>query len=288
MDLSLAVSLWLEAKEAEGRSLNTIQTYAAYLKPIGAYAATVEDLSPMVARRYFKDFRVGHAPDTVRASFVACRAFLNWCVQEGIISESPVKGMRQPKSPETVKETYGAGQLKVLFAHLAAVRTPTGLRNHAICAVLLDCGLRASELCRLSIADLTDGALIIRKSKSGRPRIVPLGSRANKAMERYLAFGRPKLHPNSDALFVNQFGNSINRWGLQSLLDRLAPAVGFHLNAHRFRHTFATMHLRAGTPMETVRKMGGWADYAMLLTYTHLLPEDLADAQRRASPLDGI
>jgi site-specific recombinase XerD len=117
---------------------------------------------------------------------------------------------------------------------------------------------------------------------------VPGGERTRKALARYLTHGRHRLNPKAPELFLNKYGRAMNRWGVQSMLDRTAEEVGFHLNAHKFRHTFATEHLRAGTPSETLRRLGGWADYSVLRLYTHLSTEDLADAQLRASPLDAL
>ena len=72
------------------------------------------------------------------------------------------------------------------------------------------------------------------------------------------------------------------------LLGRLSEKVGFHLTAHRFRHTWTTTMLRRGCDLETLRRLGGWTDYTMLLTYSHLADGDLRAAQARFSPLDGV
>ena len=60
------------------------------------------------------------------------------------------------------------------------------------------------------------------------------------------------------------------------------------LSAHRFRHTWATQMLRSGVDLETLRLLGGWTDYTMLRTYTHLAGEDLREAMKRHSPLDRL
>lgn len=299
MDTRLAINLWLEAVTAEGRSPETVRNYTSHTRPLPSLLPMLGSPDgPLALRRFLMEYRKGHAADSVRTVFVAWRAFFNWCVREGLLDRSPLHGMRQPKSPETAKNPYSRGELTALFRYLEGVRTPVGLRNYAACSLLLDCGLRASELCRLTLDDVLEAGLMVRMSKSGRPRLVPMGAKAAKSLGRYLSFGRPHLRPRDGTfgefplgnapLFVNQFGRGLNRWGLQGMLGRVGSSVGFHLNAHKFRHTFATEHLRAGTPTETLRRLGGWADFSVLRLYAHLSVQDMVDAQLRASPLDRV
>jgi len=45
---------------------------------------------------------------------------------------------------------------------------------------------------------------------------------------------------------------------------------------HGFRHTWATWHVRAGTPLEVLQKLGGWSDLRMVMNYSHHTPGHLA------------
>jgi len=175
-----------------------------------------------------------------------------------------------------------------MFRLLEAHRSPLGLRNLALVSVLLDGGLRASEACSLTLDSLRDGGLLVGPGKSGRMRMVPLGQRAQRAVGRYLAGGRPRLRPRGESLLLNQDGLPLTRNAVRQALCRLSERVGFPVSAHRFRHSFATMLLRRGCDLETLRRLGGWADYSMLRTYVHLADADLRLAQQRFSPLDGI
>jgi len=290
MQTDLALELWLEALASEGRAPTTVQNYRVFCRPLPEVMPLLASGQEPALRRHLAAYAATHAPESVRSVFVAWRSFGNWCVREGLIDVSPVAKLRKPRTPEVPRDPYSRGQLQALVAHLNAQRTPIGLRNLAICSVLLDTGLRASELCRLAIDDLTEGGavLLVRKAKSGRPRIAPLGQRSHAALARYLALGRPRLKPKASAIFVNQFGDPINRYGLRQILGRMDEAVGFHVHAHRFRNTFAYEHLKAGTPTETLRVLGGWADHSMVKRYAALLPTDLRAAQLRGSPLDGL
>lgn len=53
---------------------------------------------------------------------------------------------------------------------------------------------------------------------------------------------------------------------------------------HDLRHTWATWHIMAGTPLEVLQKLGGWADIRMVLRYAHLDPGYLAQFAGNAKP----
>lgn len=154
--------------------------------------------------------------------------------------------------------------------------------------MLLDSGARASELCALTLDDLQGDALLLRRTKSGRPRLAFLGRRSQQAVARYLALGRPRLRPQGTALFVTQYGQPVTRNTLRLMLERRGKEVGVKLSAHRFRHTWATLMLRAGVDLERLRLLGGWSDYSMLKTYTHLAEADLRETHQRYGVVDRL
>lgn len=288
MKSSHAIELWLEALESEGRSPVTLGNYRRVTAQLPSVVPDMGADGSRAIRTWFTEYREGRSPSTVRSTFATWRAFYSWSLREGLISESPMKAMRTPKASEPQRKVYDRPDLRILFDYLKAQKTPVGLRNHALCAVLLDCGLRSSELCRLTMGDVADGAVVVRNSKSGKPRMVPMGDRSARVVAQYIARGRPKLNPKTDHLFVNQFGGALNRWGIEKILQRLGTAIGIPLGAHRFRFTAITAWLREGVPMETVRRLAGHATYQMLLVYAQLDGEDLRRGQAKGSPLDRL
>lgn len=58
------------------------------------------------------------------------------------------------------------------------------------------------------------------------------------------------------------------------------------LRWHDLRHTWATWHVQAGTPLEVLQKLGGWSSYSMVLRYAHLAPEYLASYANNATPYE--
>jgi len=293
MELWEALRLWQLAQEAEGRRPSTLKTHRERLSLVFRHLAAqnvtqVEDLSPFPLRAYFAQYLKDHSPQGALSVYSSLRAFCNWLVAEGLLPESPLRRLRPPRVPRQSKPILQEGELRALLTLLGGRKSPLALRDAAIIALLLDTGMRVGEVVGLRLADLQGDGLLIRQTKTGRPRLAFLGRRASQALHRYLALGRPRLKPRCDALFLSRDGTSLTTDGVRLLLRRRGKELGLKLAPHRFRHTWATQMLRSGVDLETLRLLGGWADYSMLRTYAHLVEGDLREAMRRHSPLDRL
>lgn len=288
-----AQDLWLSALQAEGRSPETIKGYRAHLVGFIRWSEStsvtnVEDLTPFHLRRFLNDYAQGRSPRTLRTVYGSLRTLLRWLVAEDILKASPTDRVKPPKAAQPSKKAYTPGELKAIFKHLESIKTTLGLRNYALVCLLADCGVRASESLSITLDDIQSGCVLLRETKGKRPRMVALGSRAEKALWHYVVRARPKLKPQGKNVFLSPNGTPMTRNALQCVLDGLAKNLGFAVSAHRFRHTWATMMLRKGVDVETLRRMGGWSDYQMLKTYAHLDVDDLKAAQARYSILDSL
>ena len=158
--------------------------------------------------------------------------------------------------------------------------------NRAIILTLLDTGLRASELCDLTIGDYDRGRgrLHIRHGKGDKQRFVPVGQRAQKSLWRYLA-DRPRAKPSAP-LFATRNGNHLDRDNLRHLLDRLGKNSGVTgVYPHRFRHTYAIEFLRAGGNLLTLQAILGHETLEMVRRYARIAEQDIDEAGGN-SPVD--
>ena len=142
-----------------------------------------------------------------------------------------------------------------------AVCAASTLRDKALVEVLWSCGLRRSEIARLDIADVnfSEGFLIIRTSKTGKPRIAPLSPSARHAIRKHIG----------KRLQGSLFGMTTN--AIRLCLMRLgAPS------AHAWRRGWAVQALRNGVSETSVRAAAGWSSGAMVARYTRALSGELA------------
>jgi integrase len=188
----------------------------------------------------------------------AVRAFGKWA------EESQYDAFGWWKRVPLAKETQRPQETATEADYKKALTAATTLRDKALIEVLWSCGLRRSEIAGLMVTDvnLAEGFLVVRNSKTGKPRIAPLSPGARHALRRHLK-GKP------DGLVFGMTTNAI-RLCLQRLQ---APS------AHAWRRGWAVQCLRLGVSEASVRAVAGWTSGAMVARYTRALSEELAVAE---------
>lgn len=163
----------------------------------------------------------------------------------------------------------------------------TGRRDTCIILLMLDAGLRVSEVCSLLRSDLwfSDAPVIdltVRKeiAKGGRERVVPLSDRIResiKSLHDYHWIGADIIS-NSSAFCTQRPNEHITPRQVQRIVKKITLEVlGESFNPHALRHTFATkmMHL---TDLRTVQMLLGHASITSTQIYTHPNLSDLRNA----------
>jgi integrase/recombinase XerD len=170
----------------------------------------------------------------------------------------------------------------------------TGTRDRAVLLLLLDTGMRASELCGLNIQDValeTGQVRVVERHgapgpKGGAERYVVIGKSARRALWLYLA-ERPDSEIAGAPVFVTQAGRRFSRDTLRQMVHRLGERAGVKdCHPHRFRHTFAINYLRNGGDIFTLQLALGHKSLKMVKRYLALAQVDMEEAHRRASPVD--
>lgn len=196
----------------------------------------------------------------------------------------------EPLTMNEVKSLVKAMEWTAPWAGKPRCKTkrPTGLRDKAIVLVMVDSGIRVSELCDLQVKDYHKerGRLFINHGKGDKERPLPLGTRARKAIWRYLA-ERPDASP-ADPLFASLTDARMDRNNIKRLLKTAARRAGIQSNVHphKLRHTFAIEFLRnGGNPFE-LKELLGHETLTMVMNYLAIAETDLENAQRKYSPAD--
>lgn len=216
----------------------------------------------------------------------AARVIKSWCfwlVREGVLDASPMRTVKMPKLPKDVLPPFTGSDVAALL------NACDNLRDKALILVMLDSGVRASELLALNVedVDLTTGQVTVRLGKGAKTRTTFIGSRTRRALVAYLTERGAAM--NGTPLFLSKYSTRMTFYGLQSLLRRLAVRSDVHpTGAHRFRRTFAIEALRAGMPLPQLAAMMGHAGLAVLQRYLSLVTSDLADAHRDHGPVDSL
>ena len=227
----------------------------------------------------------------------AVRTFYRFLNTTHGVEVNPARAARTPKLDRTLPTylehtTRGPGQkseTEQLF-ELAEQRADAGgfreIRDLAMLETFYSTGMRLSELVGLNDADLdlvSDQVKVRGKGK--KERIVPIGSRAQAALRKYLQY-RDRLFRGARPVFVNQLGKRLTPRGVQIAMKRLFAGLarGKNLHVHALRHSFATHLLDAGADLRSVQELLGHASLGTTQVYTHTSVERLKKVYHQAHP----
>jgi integrase/recombinase XerD len=281
-----------------GLSRNTLEAYRTDLLQFGRFLDRREIGAIDAAAGDVGDFLTGLAGGedgarpasaaTIHRKSATLRSFYRYLRREGLRDSDPTATLSPPRRSRKLPHVLTRAEVQRLLAQPSGAE-PAAFRDRALLELMYACGLRASEAIGLEVGDVDREDRVLRaRGKGSKERVVPVGQAAVRALEAYLARGRPALVKagQETRLFVNFRGAPLTRQGLYKIVRRHAQAAGLadRMSPHTLRHTFATHLLAGGCDLRSVQEMLGHADVATTQLYTHLSSERLKDVYFRAHP----
>lgn len=211
----------------------------------------------------------GQTAGTILVRWRGLRRFVNWMLTEDVISADPLTGIVIDKPEPPPVPILSDDELTAL---LTACRGKgfRERRDEALFRLLIDCGLRVSEVTGIDLDHLDlDGEAVQVTGKGSRTRYAYFGVRTGQALDRYLRERAKQRHASSPALFLGERG----RFTPDGVRDRLkvrAELAGLDpskIHPHRFRHTNAHDFLLAGGQERDLKRLMGWRSDTMLERY---------------------
>lgn len=288
------------------RAAHTVRAYVGDIVDLFAHAArggatTPADLTVTTLRGWLARQRaLGAARSTLARRAAAARVFTAWAWRDGRLPTDVGTGLRSPQVRRPLPRVLRADQAATLVA--APTDDPGGpagatdartaralaLRDRLVLELLYASGVRVSELCGLDLADVDRERRVIRVLGKGRTeRSVPFGRPAERALDDWLAAGRPVLahDPAEPALLVGARGRRLNPTVVRRIVRSRARAVGLPpVSPHTLRHSAATHMLDGGADLRSVQELLGHASLASTQIYTHVSIERLRAAYEQAHP----
>lgn len=177
----------------------------------------------------------------VREYVSALKSFVHFLVREEVLDRDPLRNVALPEATEPLIEEFTVEEclamLRVIDGQMLAER------NRAIFYFLLDTGVRADEIARLTreSVDLSGSARIF--GKGAKWRRVEFGKTTARVLARYL-INRGKVEP-VERVFMTREGGAMTRQSVYQIVHEWGEIAGIHAFPHRFRHTFAVLYLVA-------------------------------------------
>ena len=281
-------------------------TVSAYRRDLEAFIAfcdryygtgwSWEKVDRLGLRGFLGEFeRRGLSRRTAARSLSAVRSFYKFLQVHHDLKVNPMRAVRTPKLDKRLPVHLRHDQAEAVLA-AAETAAESGdleaLRDLAMLELFYSSGIRLSELRNLDLGhlDLLADQVKVR-GKGRKERIVPVGSKAVRALRKYLAArDAVAARPGAErtALFLSARGRRLAPSTIQRRIHRLYDAGGAEgFRVHSLRHTFATHLMDAGADLRSVQEMLGHASLSTTQIYTHTSVERLKQVYRKAHPRGG-
>ena len=286
-------------EKERGQSPNTIGAYRrdleAFVEFCNRYYGGDWDFTRvdrLGLRGFLGEFeRKGLARRTAARALSAVRSFYRYLQVHHDLARNPLRAVKSPKLEKRLPRHLRLEETERIFESAESAASDgefENLRDLAMLELFYSSGIRLSELRGLNLGSvdlLADQVKVLGKGR--KERIVPVGSRAVKALRKYLASreGIALKGPDRQAVFVSRRGRRLSPATIQRRIHRLYAAGGARgFRVHSLRHTFATHMMDAGADLRSVQEMLGHASLSTTQIYTHTSVERLKRVYRDAHP----
>jgi len=291
-DLVYAFRLDCQSRKLAPRTITCYEDGIHYLQNIFAeqnrpfYVTTVttSDL-----QKHFIGYMVSKklAPQTINGRLGSCKAFFKFLFHERYVKENIAQPLKNLRTPKDAIQTFTKAELLTLLKQ-PDQSTFTGFRDYTLQILLLETGIRISELLALTVDDvhLSEKELIVRNGKGNKTRIVPFQKTCAKVLQKYL---KERGNVPTDALFITIDNMPLQ---LRSVQDRIrdyglrAKISGVRVSPHTFRHTMAKLYIRNGGDPFSLQQILGHSSLDSVQMYVRLFSNEVKEQHRKYSPVE--
>jgi integrase/recombinase XerC len=219
----------------------------------------------------------------------ALRSFFKFMMREGVVPANPARTVATPKREKTLPAVLQPADVAILLEQ-PDLQRPMGVRDLAWLELLYASGLRISELVGIDLDDIDLRVRLVKvRGKGGKERIVPFGTKAEKAIREYLPVRARLARESQDEdqpLFLNHRGGRLSVRSVRRFFEvyvrRASLSAG--VSPHTLRHSFATHLLNAGADLRGIQELLGHASLSTTQKYTHLNDWQLIEVYKKAHP----
>lgn len=289
-DLNQAIDAFIHQRESLATSKHTLDALNRDLNRFCHFCETKEevvlaDIQSHHIRRYSAALhRQGLASKSIKRHLSSLRQFFDFCLKQRWLKVNPGNGIQAPKADKKLPKTLDVDEIHQLLN--IPVEDFLSARDAAILELFYSSGLRLSELAGATLTELNlkEGEIRVL-GKGNKERLLPVGSFALTAIERWLSF-RITAHPDTDHLFISQQGRLLSVRAIQKRVEHWSRKLGLdqHVHPHMLRHSFASHMLESSQDLRAVQELLGHQDISTTQIYTHLDFQHLSKVYDQAHP----
>jgi site-specific recombinase XerD len=259
---------------ADRRTPATRRAYSTAIAQLEAFLVerglptSVTELTPDHLEAFIISlYERGMRPTTILARHHALSSFFGWLVAENELATSPMASIRAPVARLPAPQVLTGEEIAALLGACDGDAFED-LRDMAIIRLLLDTGMRRSELAALQLDDLDLDSQTAYVAGHGRvPRAAPLDRHTARALERYLAARALHRWAHLPHLWLGRRGRLTDR-GVDLAVRHRGRLAGLpDLHPQRLRHTYVRQYLDDGGNPRDLMRLVGWKSRQLLGRY---------------------
>lgn len=217
-------------------------------------------------------------------------SFFRWLTRNDFLASNPASELDLPRLEKRLpKAILSVAEVEKVMAQ-PELKEPLGLRDRAIMETLYSTGMRRREAVGLTVfnLDVDRGTVMIRQGKGRKDRLIPIGERALKWIDKYLTEVRESLvtEPDDGWLFLSEKGTQLGHSYLGDVVRKYIDAaeIGKQGSCHLFRHTMATLMLEGGADIRFIQMMLGHEELTSTQIYTQVAINKLKEVHSLTHP----
>lgn len=283
--LSHTIAKFLEERTASRYSPNTIRgyknTFEKFLK--SRDDTPLENITRDSVIQFLKS-QDTVAAKTLRNYHSDLSALWQWATEKHLCKENIIRSIRPPIADKKDITPLAKSEVLAILKDVRKSDNVLTLRSLAIIYLLLDTGIRASELCGIKVKDINKVTSRVKVLGKGRKeRYVPISMTTMSKLNAYIAMRNTK----TEWAFTTARNRKLTRDSLGHILRVLGLEAGVpNVHPHRFRHTFAIQFLRNGGNIYSLQKMLGHTTLDMVKRYLAIAQLDIDRDHAKASPVE--
>ena len=261
-------------------SEKTISSYHFDLKDFSTYLynnnLSVEECVYQDIQDYMNSLKInGYKVTSINRKIVCLRSFYKYYTNEVNSNiDNPMVTYKTLKTPSRLPKDLFKEQIKVLLIPNEK-KEIYAIRNQCIILLLLNTGMRVSEICNLDLLDVDIEEKTIRVfGKGSKERMVFFMPSVVPYLNKYLNYIREDLliDKKDQAFFIGSKGTRITSRAIQQMLNNRASQANppFKVTPHMLRHTFATGLLNNDVDLKIVQDLLGHSSLSTTQIYTHV------------------
>lgn len=276
------LNIYLNDLEQQNFSIKTIKTYRnniriliRHLNNIGI--TNIEDIAPMHIKQFIAYKRENNSSAVYINNLLKCyRPFFNFCVDMEYIEVNPMTKIKNLKVPKSIITTFNDTEAKSMMDYYKGSDF-LSIRNKTIVTLLFETGIRANELCNITIRDLCSNYIIIN-GKGNKQRIAPISMKLLKQLNKYMRYRSREFKEPNDYLFLSRNNNKLTVEILEIIVrdcGSISVRKEVRCSPHTIRHYYAQKQILNKIDIYTLSLLLGHNDTSVTQMYLRSLDKNL-------------